>query len=228
MKNLKSLFFVAIPILLVGSQSLAQNFEPISGTPLKMKISPSVISLNDEITVDIKHPNQRDKLHGYLWLATENSIKFVNIDTTQIQVKFILTSKLVASSSWFNDNLYVGKMVLEGPFRDGIFVENFVINVSGISKIDIEKNQLSYQLSQNYPNPFNPETRINYSIAKSGHVKIMIYNMLGKKILTLVDEQKTAGEHSVNFNAENMSSGIYFYRLQTKDFIKSRRMILMK
>ena len=83
-------------------------------------------------------------------------------------------------------------------------------------------------LSQNYPNPFNPKTSINYSIAKAGHVKVMIYNMLGQKILTLVDENKTAGNYSVNFNAENLESGIYFYRLQTDNYIKSKRMVLMK
>ncbi len=90
------------------------------------------------------------------------------------------------------------------------------------------KTPTQFQLFQNYPNPFNPETRINYSIAKSGNVKVMIYNMLGQKIITLIDEQKTTGHYSVNFNAENLESGIYFYRLTTNNYIKSKRMVLMK
>ena len=69
-------------------------------------------------------------------------------------------------------------------------------------------------LLQNYPNPFNPTTKISFSIPNSTHVKIIVYDLLGREIQTLVDEIRTSGEHSVIFDANKLASGIYFYKLQ--------------
>jgi hypothetical protein len=86
----------------------------------------------------------------------------------------------------------------------------------------------NYYLAQNYPNPFNPSTKINYGIEKAGEVEITVYNILGNKIATLVDGMKSAGNHSVSFNASNLSSGIYFYKIVTNEFVQTRKMILEK
>jgi flagellar hook assembly protein FlgD len=90
-----------------------------------------------------------------------------------------------------------------------------------------------FDLSQNYPNPFNPSTRIDYSIPKRQHVKITVYNLLGQQVITLVDEVKPSGEHSIIWNGcdhrgEPVASGIYFYNLQTDGIAESRKMILLK
>ncbi|MDQ3019129.1 MAG: T9SS type A sorting domain-containing protein [Bacteroidota bacterium] len=85
-----------------------------------------------------------------------------------------------------------------------------------------------YSLSQNYPNPFNPSTNIAYSIPKSGLVNIKIFDITGKEIAVLVNELKSAGEYSANFNASALSSGTYFYRLESGDFKKTKRMMLIK
>jgi hypothetical protein len=87
---------------------------------------------------------------------------------------------------------------------------------------------LSYSLSQNYPNPFNPTTKISYSIRKPGLVKIELYNTLGQKVRTLVDEVKPAGAYTVEVQANNLPSGIYFYRINAGDFRQVRKMLLMK
>ncbi len=87
---------------------------------------------------------------------------------------------------------------------------------------------LKYELSQNYPNPFNPETRISYTIAKPGHVKLAIYNVLGQKVATLVDEYKAASTYRVTFNANNLPSGVYFYRLEVGDYSKTMKMMLLR
>lgn len=83
-------------------------------------------------------------------------------------------------------------------------------------------------LDQNYPNPFNPVTTIEYSLKKQGKVTLSVYNIVGQKIATLVDAVRTAGFHSVSFNSESLSSGIYFYRLETDGFSKIQKMILLK
>ena len=86
----------------------------------------------------------------------------------------------------------------------------------------------SYSLSQNYPNPFNPTTTIDYSLAKDGLVKVELYNTLGQKLETVVNEHKSAGRYSINFNGEHLSSGVYFYRIEVSDFAQTRKMLLMK
>ena len=83
-------------------------------------------------------------------------------------------------------------------------------------------------LSQNYPNPFNPSTTINYSLAKAGNVRIAVYNLLGSKVATILNENKPAGNYSVNFNATELPSGTYFYKIEAGQFSQVKKMILMK
>ena len=86
----------------------------------------------------------------------------------------------------------------------------------------------NFSLEQNYPNPFNPVTTINYTIAAKELVSIKVYDVLGNEIATLVNEEKPAGNYSVNFNASKLSSGVYFYRMQAGGFVETKKLILMK
>jgi len=83
-------------------------------------------------------------------------------------------------------------------------------------------------LFQNYPNPFNPVTEINYTVPISGNVLIRIFDVLGREVTTLIDEEKSVGNYSIEFNATNLSSGIYFYTMQSIEFIETRKMVLLK
>jgi hypothetical protein len=85
-----------------------------------------------------------------------------------------------------------------------------------------------FELQQNYPNPFNPTTQIRFSLAEQSQVTLKVYNILGKEIATLVNDVKGAGVHEVSFNGTGLSSGVYFYTLQTGKFTETRKMILMK
>jgi len=87
---------------------------------------------------------------------------------------------------------------------------------------------INYSLAQNYPNPFNPVTTINYNLPLKSQVELVVYNTLGEKVIQLVNGEKEAGSYSVKLNANSLSSGIYFYKLQAGDFIKTKKMILMK
>jgi uncharacterized protein (TIGR03790 family) len=86
----------------------------------------------------------------------------------------------------------------------------------------------TFSLLQNYPNPFNPTTTIKYSIKNDGMVTLKIYDILGREVMSLVNENQTAGEHSMTFNATSLPSGIYIYRLQSGGFVSSKKMVLLK
>jgi hypothetical protein len=85
-----------------------------------------------------------------------------------------------------------------------------------------------YKLENNYPNPFNPTTTIEYSIANAGHVELYIYNTLGQRVATLVNENISAGHHQVTFDATGFASGVYFYKMVTADFSQVKKMLLVK
>ncbi|UCE20215.1 MAG: T9SS type A sorting domain-containing protein [Gemmatimonadota bacterium] len=87
---------------------------------------------------------------------------------------------------------------------------------------------LEYSLAQNYPNPFNPATSIEYSVAGNARTTLRVYNVLGQELVTLVDEVKGPGHYSVDWDASEMASGVYFYRLEAGDFSATKRMVLMK
>ena len=95
--------------------------------------------------------------------------------------------------------------------------------------IDDEKNiPVEFSPSQNYPNPFNAQTTIEYGLPIASHVVIEIYDLLGNRIITLIDESQEAGHHQVTWNAESQSSGMYFYRVQAGKYVETRKMLLLK
>ena len=88
---------------------------------------------------------------------------------------------------------------------------------------------LEYSLEQNYPNPFNPSTNIQFSLAATSDVTLEVYNMLGQKVATLLQNQKmNAGSHTQTFDASRLASGMYVYRISTPNFVQSRSMMLIK
>ncbi len=86
----------------------------------------------------------------------------------------------------------------------------------------------NFHLNQNYPNPFNPVTKINYSISKSGNVKLSVFDSKGNLVRNLVNERKSAGEYNVEFNGNGLSSGIYFYIINVNGLSESKKMMLVK
>ena len=85
-----------------------------------------------------------------------------------------------------------------------------------------------YKLVQNYPNPFNPSTTIKYQIPKESFVTIKVYDAIGREVATLVNKQQSVGYYNLNFNAANLSSGIYFYRISAGNYTAVKKMLLLK
>jgi hypothetical protein len=109
------------------------------------------------------------------------------------------------------------------PSRPLYFIDEFVTSVNQSTVIPSQ-----YSLSPNYPNPFNPTTVITYSIPKSGNISLKIYDLLGREVAALVNEIKQAGKYEVKFDGSKLASGIYLYRIQSRDFNLTRKMILIK
>ena len=105
----------------------------------------------------------------------------------------------------------------------------FSINGPVVS-VEGEKSVLpkEFSLKQNYPNPFNPSTVIEYSVPATSDVKLVVYNLLGQKVITLVNETKAVGNYKVSFDASGFTAGVYFYRLQAGSFDQTKKMILLK
>jgi len=85
-----------------------------------------------------------------------------------------------------------------------------------------------FSLEQNYPNPFNPATVIQFSLPQTAEVQLKVYDMLGREVATLINEQKSAGSYQVNFDAASLSSGVYFYRIVAGNFVETRSMTFVK
>ena len=107
--------------------------------------------------------------------------------------------------------------VSDEPFRI-----NYVVSV------DENVVVTEYKLHQNYPNPFNPYTTIKYQVPELSFVSLKVYDVLGREVATLVNEEKSAGTYEVEINEASLSSGIYFYNLQAGSFIETKKMVLMK
>lgn len=116
-------------------------------------------------------------------------------------------------------------------FVGGNYTNVYFDNYSWIPT-DVNETQgnfpVEYILEQNYPNPFNPSTLIRFSIPENSFVSLKVYNVLGKEVSSIISEEMSAGNYEVNFNASNLSSGVYFYKLETENFVKTNKMILMK
>ncbi|MBS1515048.1 MAG: T9SS type A sorting domain-containing protein [Bacteroidetes bacterium] len=116
--------------------------------------------------------------------------------------------------------------------KKNIFIKSGKNDSVNFSLTQIIKEQTSvtggFYLYQNYPNPFNPVTNIKFDVPKASFVTVRIYNSLGREIALLVNEAKQAGSYAVDFNASSLSSGVYYYRLQTEGFTETRKMVLLK
>jgi photosystem II stability/assembly factor-like uncharacterized protein len=175
-------------------------------------------------------------------------------DLTVLQFTFESNSKGYMLAVDYNyQDLYTIYQTLDGglnwvPLRKYTYLKNIFVSESGriwgvgeyaqIFSSDevitsVEENQIkeeinTYLLSQNFPNPFNPITTIRYSIANHSNVTIKVYDLLGREVATLVNEEKPAGEYEVEFDGSSLTSGIYFYQLKDGNYTETKKMILLK
>lgn len=95
-------------------------------------------------------------------------------------------------------------------------------------EVEVDVLPKNFNLFQNFPNPFNPETTIKFALPKTAKVSLIVYNLVGEKVATLLDESKDAGFYDVQFNSDNLSSGVYIYRLTAENFVQTKKMTLIR
>jgi len=186
-------------------------------------------------TINTKITNFFHKIHKPL-----ADFSFENFDT---EVHF--TDKSIDAAKWewdFGDSSIgneqnpIHEYKSNGIYRVTLTIKNSIDSWDTVSAnleviaVGVEKNSIpnSFELSQNYPNPFNPSTTIKFSIPTVTNVSLKIYDILGNEVANLVNEKKDAGEYEFNFNASNLASGIYFYKLQAGSFSQTKKLLLIK
>lgn len=135
------------------------------------------------------------------------------------------------SHTYDSVGVYTVKLIVTGPGGEDTFIRENYISVLTI--VDVDKMSVlptEYSLGQNYPNPFNPSTRINYSLPENAHVKLAVYDIVGREVATLVNQVMNAGNHSVNFNTTvyGLSSGIYIYRMWSNSKVFTKKLVFLK
>ncbi|HRE40083.1 MAG TPA: choice-of-anchor J domain-containing protein [Ignavibacteria bacterium] len=156
--------------------------------------------------------------------TTDTLAGITKVGPTSVVVTMFQDPRYYASSGGVGGTDFGFKRVLKGAID---FVRTNNGTITGVTPLN---NSIAerYILSQNYPNPFNPTTKINFSLPKSGNTTLKIYDMLGKEVMTLVNDFKVAGNYVVDFNAATLSSGTYFYRLESNGFVDTKKMLLIK
>ena len=131
------------------------------------------------------------------------------------------------SIAWDNQNYLIGTAILGyNPWS----LQLSKYSLPGITAVKEESSRIpeKFSLSQNYPNPFNPSTDISFSVPQSGEVTLKIYDLLGREVATLINKELNAGTYSTKFEAGNLASGVYIYRLSARNFSSTKKMVLLK
>ena len=177
-------------------------------------------------------------LYGNLFYWRHPVVLHYNFEPKQTEREILLTPLAIKDS-----NLVISNVLLDGQVYTNYDAINRVLNLPTgtgghfeITYSPVNVNPVSetmftadnFELYQNYPNPFNPSTKIKYSVLRPANVTITIFGALGNEIKTLVNENKSSGIYEVEFNAEDLPSGVYFYQLKAGEFIQTKKMLLLK
>jgi hypothetical protein len=156
-----------------------------------------------------------------LQISNDSTFLHVNLSTSTSDTVINLFGFLAGSEYYWQ--VQASNVIGSGPWSN---VSSFYASLTDVK----EKGGLpkEFSLSQNYPNPFNPSTKIEFALPQRAQTRIIVYDVLGREIETLVNEELQAGNYEINVDASNFTSGVYFYRIQAGNFVQTRKMIFMK
>ena len=141
------------------------------------------------------------------------------------------TSSTYYAKMWELSKGFTTKLFKDASHKLTCLIYTAWVNAGSPVSVEDEntlQSPVTFNLYQNYPNPFNPSTSIRYAISSNQFVKLKVYDVLGNEVATLVDEYKAAGSYEVKFDAAQLSSGIYFYKLHAGNFVETKKMILLR
>jgi hypothetical protein len=237
--------FIQTDLLNAGDGLSMRNPDPVAKT-MTLSAVATLDSSDREFEISNVSAAVNDSLH--LKLQSQKDLRFVNIGATKtydLKLEQASSSGLslfehrtiTAESGaahqikpvWNDLQNQPVKILIDlgnnGTIDDSLFVSN---QVTGITDLISTLIPDMYQLGQNYPNPFNPSTTIEFALPQASKVIIELFDVLGRKIDTIVETEYSVGFHKINFNAGQLAGGIYFYRLRTNYFTQTKKMLLMK
>jgi len=210
MRKNKNLFTAVLIILMLTGNSFAQATHEVTVTNFSFSPAELTISVGDAV-------KWINVLGNHNVLADDGSF----------------TSGSVAPAPWEYTHTFTtagnNPYYCEphgGPGGSGMAGVIIVQNPSDVNDDGVIAGE--FELEQNYPNPFNPSTRISYTIPSASLVNLKVYDAIGNEITTLVNEEKQSGIYSVDFDATDLTGGIYFYQIISGSFVKTKKMILLK
>lgn len=159
--------------------------------------------------------------------SLQSTIGIENAEGTLLKINFVINKNAVQSPTIIKFDFASVLDDLAIP-QSNLTLENGEIHITSVGVKNEGLIPFTYKLSHNYPNPFNPVTTIQYALPAAGDVLLTIYNLRGQEVARLVNEVQQVGYHKVTWDASSLASGIYFYRLQAGDFVKTKKMILLK
>ena len=242
--NLNVLIWVSNWLIVENARVSGKSYVTVN--PEIESVSAAPLSSKDHIVIPFTIENEGTHyLYGRLDCPTADDDSYwLKIDDGS----FIMVNGLTTSGwEWLrmtSTTLTAGEHVLTIAYREnGANLDKISVSTSSIAPtglgeeaensciVEIEdEDELiqSYRMEQNYPNPFNPVTIISYQIPKEDHVKVIIYDLLGRELDVIMNEVQSAGRHSVKWNANDFGSGIYFYKIESGNFLQTKKMILIK
>ena len=188
--------------------------------------------------INVIYPNGDDTLlvgssYSILWDSQNiNDVKIdYSIDDGLNWINIIDSLPSSGLLEWIVPNTPTtqGRIKISDKNNPGIFdISDEAFQIDYLVGVDDTHKLYYYNLSQNYPNPFNPSTVISYQLPVIGFVTLKVYDILGREVATLVNEEKPAGEYEVEFNGTNLPSGIYFYQIKAGNYSETKKMVLLK
>jgi hypothetical protein len=167
------------------------------------------------VALHFKFTQDGDNLHYEVKALTEQS---------HVDFEGVLSGISFDRFLFFND----GRPNWGNPGQGSMYVNSFQIVQNQGTSVEPNERVAQFQLNQNYPNPFNPTTNITFTLDQAQHVKLAVYDALGREVMLLENGLRSAGEHTITFNAVKLNSGIYLYRLSSESFSLTRTMTLIK
>ena len=234
------------------SSTLPKPINDLQYTYDSIYISSTAYVNKVRLTLSLNHSNDGDLViqligpppNGMINLSQRNGMggqNYINTifdDTASLSITqgtppFTGTFRPQVALSLFNNKPVSGYWVLriyDVTAGNTGQLTSWCLNFETKANVGVTENNVpvKYELSQNYPNPFNPVTKINFSIQKNGFVTLKVFDVLGREVENLVNENRVAGNYSVEFNGSNLTSGLYFYRLEANGFTETKKMLLVK
>lgn len=199
---------------------------------LNVQVSPVPDSGYAEIEGEITD-NDGEAVEGAMVYVVDENSNLVSFGSTNSNGNYLISNLAPGSYS-----IYTDKFNYDGSQKTGITIhysgnqlQNVSLTMTALTPTAVGGNGSiisDYKLSQNYPNPFNPSTVINFQVPKTGFVSLKVYNVIGQEVATLINGVKNAGNYKLTFNANGLSSGIYFYSLNAGDVKLTRKMVLIR